>query len=124
MCKFSRLETETETLEMPETRLRRDSRLVSVREMVETESLADPCLLPSFSVGSEQITILVLTWSALLMVENGYTARLMNSDDAFQLTFDEKTFLILHPYSEILATNYFQTIPCIKRKFPHLYISN
>ena len=37
---ISRLETET--LEMPETRLRRDSRLVSVREMVETESLADP----------------------------------------------------------------------------------
>ena len=38
----SRLETETETLEMPETRPRRESRLVSVREMVETESLADP----------------------------------------------------------------------------------
>ena len=38
----SRLETETETLEMPETRPRRDSRLVSVQEMVETESLADP----------------------------------------------------------------------------------
>ena len=38
----SRLETETETLEMPETRPRRDSRLISVREMVETESLADP----------------------------------------------------------------------------------
>ena len=43
MCKFSRLETETETLEMPETRLRRDSRLVSSRKLVETESLADPC---------------------------------------------------------------------------------
>ena len=42
MCKFSRLETETETLEMPETRLRRDSRLVSSRKVVETESLADP----------------------------------------------------------------------------------
>ena len=39
---ISRLETETETLEMPETRPRRESRLVSVREMVETESLADP----------------------------------------------------------------------------------
>ena len=39
---ISRLETETETQEMPETRPRRESRLVSVREMVETESLADP----------------------------------------------------------------------------------
>ena len=39
----SRLETETETRKMPETRPRRDSRLVSVWEMVETESLADPC---------------------------------------------------------------------------------
>ena len=37
---ISRLETET--LSMPETRQRRESRLVSVREMVETESLADP----------------------------------------------------------------------------------
>ena len=43
MCKFSRLETETEILQMPETRLRRDSRLVSSRKVVETESLADPC---------------------------------------------------------------------------------
>ena len=39
---ISRLETETETMEMSETRPRRESRLVSVREMVETESLADP----------------------------------------------------------------------------------
>ena len=39
---ISRLETETETLEMPETRPRRESRLVSVREMVKTESLAHP----------------------------------------------------------------------------------
>ena len=39
---ISRLETETETQEMPETRPRRESRLVSVREMVETESLANP----------------------------------------------------------------------------------
>ena len=31
---------------MPETRPRRESRLVSVREMVETESLADPWLKP------------------------------------------------------------------------------
>ena len=38
---ISRLETETETQEMPETRPRRESRLVSVREMVKTESLAN-----------------------------------------------------------------------------------
>ena len=37
-----RLETETETLEMPETRPRRDSRVVSVRETVKSESPADP----------------------------------------------------------------------------------
>ena len=44
---ISRLETETETLEMPETRPRprRDSRLVSVREIVETENLADPLIV-------------------------------------------------------------------------------
>ena len=39
---ISRLETETETQEMPETRPRQESRLVSLREMVETESLANP----------------------------------------------------------------------------------
>ena len=44
---ISRLETETETQEMPETRPRRESGLVSVREMVETESLANPWAKPS-----------------------------------------------------------------------------
>ena len=48
---ISRLETETETQEMPETRPRRESRLVSVREMVETESLADPWYVDPCSSG-------------------------------------------------------------------------
>ena len=39
---FAELETETETKNVLETRLRRESRLVSGRDLGETESLADP----------------------------------------------------------------------------------